>query len=146
VSSVLTAVPIIRFHSLVDSDPERGSLACWLRAIARRTSNRFLRRRVRATRMQGSRLPSGAQVPDPHLVDPAIASAAGEETVALAVSLEPLRDVEGEDAYRLVNQYLAESSGLAGLPLRIDLGAGKFWHLWRKTKRFLQERLAPFAD
>jgi DNA-directed RNA polymerase specialized sigma24 family protein len=139
-------VEVLRRIHLVDPDPERGSLACWLRAIARRTSSRFLRRRIRATRMQGSRLPSGAQVPDPHLVDPAIASAAVEETVALAVSLELLRDVEGEDAYRLVNQYLTESTALASLPLRIDLGAGRFWHLWRKTKRFLQKRLAPFEE
>ena len=128
---------------LVDPDPERGSLACWLRAIAHRTASRFLRRRAHNVRMRTQPLLSSAQLPDPHPVDPAAVLGAGEETTALATSVESLRVNVGEDAYRLVNEYLVDSSPLSSLPLRIDLGAGRFWHLWRKTKRFLRKRLAP---
>ncbi len=126
---------------LVDPDPDRGSLGCWLRAIARRTASRFLRRRNRNARIQGQSSLSSAQIPDPHLVDPASQYVTVEAATALAVSLELLRTHVGEDAYRLVNQYLADPSGLTGLPLRTDLGAGRFWHLWRKTKKFLRAQL-----
>ena len=89
---------------------------------------------------------AGAQVPDPHSMDPAIEFSMGEEKTALSEPVELLRAVESENAYRLVNQYLSDSSALEFLPLRIDLGAGRFWHLWRKTKKFLQKRLAPFEE
>ena len=139
-------VEVLRKIHLVDPDPMRGSLAGWLRAIARRTASRFLRRRARTSQMQGLPLASGAQVPDPNHVDPAIEFSMWEEMATIAVSVELLRAVEGENAYRLVNEYLTEPSALACLPLRYDLGAGKFWHLWRKTKSFLQKRLAKFEE
>jgi DNA-directed RNA polymerase specialized sigma24 family protein len=139
-------VEVLQRIYLVDPDPMQGSLAGWLSKIARRTASRFLRRRAREVQFQGRPLPAGAQVPDPHCMDPAIEFFMGEEKAALAESVELLRTVESENAYRLVNQYLNEPSALACLPLRIDLGTGRFWHLWRKTRKFLQKRLAPFEQ
>ena len=128
---------------LVDPASERGSLAGWLRTIARRTAFRMLRRRIRNFRVQTLPMASFACLPDRHQADPATEYDAREAATALVTAVDMLRVNVGEDAHQLVLHYLVDPSALTRLSLRDDLTAGRFWHLWRKAKTFLRTRLEP---
>lgn len=127
----------------VDAAPPAGSFAGWLHAVARRTALRFSPHRGRTARVQTLPMVSAADLPDTHESDPASNYAAREAARDLASAVGLLRANVGEQADQLVQYYLAEPSSLTRVSHHFDLTAGRFWHLWRKTKAFLRMYLEP---
>ena len=142
---------VVKCVDRVHTDPGRGSLACWLQTVARRSAARFLRRQARVA-ASASHLAAqcpwlhNAQRGDPYQPDPAAVCARRESLAVLAASVDSLRTVLGERADRLVRHYLADHSSLTCLTSRLDVTPGQFWHLWRTVKTFLRDRLEPLEE
>lgn len=134
---------VVQCVDRVDLDPSRGSLACWLQTLARRSACRYLGRQARAaatpqllvTRLPGQHDPERG---DPLQPNPAVSYA---ERESLAICLDLLRKRLGARALHLVRLYMADQCSLTGIAPQLDMPPGQFWHLWRTVRTFLRNRL-----
>jgi RNA polymerase sigma factor (sigma-70 family) len=136
---------VVQCVDRVNIDPGRGSLACWLQTLARRSACRHLRRQARAAatpRMLVKQFPGlhNPEVGDPLQPDPAVVCAACE---SLAICFDALPKGLGVRALDLVRLYMEGQCSLTGLAPQFDMTPGQFWHLWRTVKAFLRDRLEP---